>query len=128
MATILVVDDQPEVVEIVRIRLEKDGHQILSATDGTTGLSEAKIRRPDLVILDVMMPGIDGFEVLRRLKSSLGSGMIPVIMLTAKDDPFSKEKGRALNVDRYVVKPFDANKLAETVKAVLANRGKPEPT
>jgi len=124
MATILVVDDEPDVVEIVRFRLERDGHTILSAADGPTGLVTAFTRKPDLVILDVMMPGIDGFEVLSRMKNDARTAHTPVIMLTAKADFPSVAKGWNMDVDNYVTKPFEVDALADTVKNVLAYRGK----
>ena len=128
MATILVVDDEPDVVEIVRFRLERDGHTIISAADGPTGLVTAFTRHPDLVILDVMMPGIDGFEVLRRMKNDARTSHTPVIMLTAKADFSSVAKGWNMDVDNYVTKPFEVDELAETVKNVLTYRGKLAPT
>ena len=124
MATILVVDDEPDVVEIVRFRLERDGHTILSAGDGPMGLVSAYTRHPDLIILDVMMPGIDGFEVLRRMKNDSRTAHTPVIMLTAKADFSSIAKGWNMDVDNYVTKPFNVDELSETVKNVLVFRGK----
>nr|CAA9296911.1 hypothetical protein AVDCRST_MAG63-4871 [uncultured Armatimonadetes bacterium] len=124
MATILVVDDEPDVVEIVRFRLERDGHTVLSAGDGPMGLVNAYTRHPDLIILDVMMPGIDGFEVLRRMKNDSRTAQTPVIMLTAKADFSSIAKGWNMDVDNYVTKPFDVDELADTVKNVLNFRGK----
>lgn len=124
MAAILVVDDEPDLVEIVRFRLERDGHTVISAADGTTGLMSAFTHNPDLVILDVMMPGIDGFEVLRRMKNDPRTAHTPVIMLTAKADFSSVAKGWNMDVDNYVTKPFDVDELAETVRNVLTYRGK----
>jgi DNA-binding response OmpR family regulator len=124
MATILVVDDEPDVVEIVRFRLERDGHTVVSAADGPTGLVSAFTRSPDLVILDVMMPGIDGFEVLRRMKNDARTAHTPVIMLTAKADFSSVAQGWNMDVDNYVTKPFEVDELAAIVKNVLTYRGK----
>ncbi len=124
MATILVVDDEPDVVEIVRFRLEKEGHTVISAADGPTGLISAVSRHPDMVILDVMMPGMDGFEVLRRMKNDARTAQTPVIMLTAKADFSSVAQGWNMDVDNYVTKPFEVDDLAETVKNVLTFRGK----
>ena len=124
MATILVVDDEPDVVEIVRFRLERDGHTVISAADGPTGLVTVFTRNPDLVILDVMMPGIDGFEVLQRMKNDARTSHTPVIMLTAKADFSSVAKGWNMDVDNYVTKPFEVDELAETVRNVLTYRGK----
>lgn len=124
MATILVVDDEPDVIEIVRFRLEKDGHSILTAPDGQSGLAMAFGSHPDLMILDVMMPGIDGFEVLFQLKNNPRTQNLPIIMLTAKTDLSSISKGWGLDVDNYVTKPFNVDELAKTVKNVLIFRGK----
>jgi CheY-like chemotaxis protein len=124
MAMILVVDDEPDVVEIVRFRLERDGHTIVSAADGPTGLVTAFTRSPDLVILDVMMPGIDGFEVLRRMKNDPRTAHTPVIMLTAKADFSSVAQGWNMDVDNYVTKPFEVDELSNIVKNVLTYRGK----
>ena len=124
MATILVVDDEPDVVEIVRFRLEKEGHNIITASDGQSGLVLAFGAHPDLIILDVMMPGIDGFEVLFQLKNNPRTLNTPVIMLTAKTDLSSISKGWGMDVDNYVTKPFNVDELAKTVKNVLIFRGK----
>ena len=124
MAAILVVDDEPDVVEIVRVRLEREGHSVASAADGPTGLMSAFVRQPDLVILDVMMPGIDGFEVLRRMKNDARTARTPVILLTARTDFSSVARGWNMDVDNYVTKPFEVDELAETVRNVLTYRGK----
>ena len=124
MAPILVVDDEPDVVEIVRFRLQKEGHSIITASDGQSGLVMAFGGHPDLIILDVMMPGIDGFEVLFQLKNNPRTLNTPVIMLTAKTDLSSISKGWGMDVDNYVTKPFNVDELAKTVKNVLIFRGK----
>ena len=124
MATILVVDDEPDVVEIVRFRLQQEGHTLLSAEDGPSGLAAAINQIPDLVILDVMMPGFDGIEVLFQMKNNPRTANSPVIMLTAKADFSSIAKGWNMDVDNYVTKPFKVDELAETVKNVLVFRGK----
>ena len=124
MARILVVDDEPDVVEIVRIRLEQDGHTILTAHDGREGLQSIFENKPDLIILDVMMPGIDGFEVAYQMKNNPLTVNTPIIMLTARADFGSIAKGWNLDVDNYVTKPFKLDELADTVKNVLIYRGK----
>ncbi len=122
--TILVVDDEPDLVEIVRFRLEKEGYNVLSAGDGREGLAAAIEKSPDLVILDVMMPGLDGFEVLFQMKNNPKTKDTPVVMLTAKTDMSSISKGWGMDVDNYVTKPFNVDDLAKTVKNVLVFRGK----
>ena len=124
MARILVVDDEPDVVEIVRIRLEQDGHTILTAHDGREGLQSVFENKPDLIILDVMMPGIDGFEVAYQMKNNPLTVNTPIIMRTASADFGSIAKGWNLDVDNYVTKPFKLDELADTVKNVLIYRGK----
>lgn len=120
MATILVVDDEADVIQIVRILLEKEAHTVLSAPDGQTGLMIALTRQPDLVILDLMMPGIDGFEVLRLMKGEKRMANIPVIMLTARSDYSAKAQAWESYAEAYVTKPFDVDELAEAVRDVLA--------
>jgi DNA-binding response OmpR family regulator len=122
--TILVVDDEPDLIEIVRFRLEKDGYKVLSAGDGRAGLAAAIEKSPDLVVLDVMMPGLDGFEVLFQMKNNPKTKDTPVVMLTAKTDMSSISKGWGMDVDNYVTKPFNVDDLAKTVKNVLVFRGK----
>ena len=124
MATILVVDDEPDIIEIVRFRLEQDGHQILTAPDGRTGFAAAFTQQPDLVLLDVMMPGLSGFEVLYQIKHAPRTANIPVIMLTAKTDMGSISKGWEMEVENYVTKPFNVDELSRTVKDVLIFKGK----
>jgi len=124
MAKILVVDDEPDVVEIVRLRLEQDGHTILTAGDGKAGLQSAQDNKPDLMILDVMMPGLDGFEVAYQMKNNPPTANLPIVMLTARADFGSIAKGWNLDVDNYVTKPFKLDELADTVKSVLIYRGK----
>ena len=124
MATILVVDDEPDLVEIVRLRLERDGHTILSAPNGQAALSALSRDIPDLVILDIMMPGIDGFEVLSQIKNDPRTAHVPVIMLSAKTDLLSRTKAGNRGVDYYVTKPFQLDALSQIVENVLAERGK----
>jgi two-component system, OmpR family, alkaline phosphatase synthesis response regulator PhoP len=112
------------VVEIVRLRLEQDGHTILAAGDGRVGLQSAFENKPDLLILDVMMPGLDGFEVAYQMKNNPLTANTPIVMLTARADFGSIAKGWNLDVDNYVTKPFKLDELADTVKSVLIYRGK----
>lgn len=124
--TILVVDDEPDVLEIVRFRLERDGFRIVTASDGRQGLATALAGNPDLVVLDVMMPGLDGFEVLYQMKNNPKTKDTPVVMLTAKTDMSSISKGWSMDADNYVTKPFNVDELAKTIKNVLIYRGKLE--
>ena len=128
MATILVVDDEPDIVEIVRYRLERDGHTVLTAPDGESGLARVLADEPDLIVLDVMMPGLEGFEVLRRLRREPAyatvSAATPVILLTARADFTAKAQGWEEYADEYVTKPFNLDELARTVQNHLSRSGK----
>jgi len=115
--TILLIDDDQTLLELLAGHLQTAGYELLTARDGLSGLHLVTESRPDLVVLDVMMPGMDGWEVSRRLR---GQGNIPIIMLTAKDDEFDKLRGFRLGVDDYVTKPFSFAELTARVGAVLA--------
>jgi len=114
--TILVVDDEPAIVDALRYNLEKSHHRVLVAQDGEQALQLAASGAPDLVILDLMLPGIDGLEVCRRLRQA---GQIPIIMLTARDEEVDRVVGLELGADDYVAKPFSMRELMARVKAVL---------
>ena len=115
-ATILVVDDEPAIVKTVRAYLESDGYTVHSATDGPSALKAARSFRPDLVILDIMLPGMDGIEVLRTLQKETG---VYVLMLTAKSDETDKIIGLSVGADDYLTKPFSPRELVARVKAIL---------
>lgn len=121
MATVLVVDDEPDLCELVRISLEMDGHTVLVAHDGPTGLAAAEEHQPDLILLDVMMPGADGFAILESMKAaSAGTATTPVVMLTARADALDRAKGGIEGAVRYQTKPFSPAELRATVADVLA--------
>ncbi|MHB8170682.1 MAG: response regulator transcription factor [Thermincolia bacterium] len=122
MARILMVEDDINIVELVKFNLEKEGHQVLSAVEGTAGLALAKQERPDLVILDIMMPGMDGLEVCRRLRADEAMGDLPVIILSAKGELLDKVLGLELGADDYISKPFSPRELAARVKACLRRK------
>ena len=113
---ILVVDDEQDIVEVVSSYLQDEGYQVISAYDGYEALQKVHTEMPHLVILDVMMPGMDGFEVCRQLRSA---GAIPVLMLTAKTEDVDKIIGLELGADDYMVKPFNPRELIARVKAIL---------
>ncbi len=114
--TILMVDDEPRLLEAVRLYLEMEGYRVLTAENGTRALERARQDLPDLVLLDIMLPGMDGFETLRRLRRFSAA---PVIMLTAKGDESDVVKGLRLGADDYVRKPFGQAELASRIQAVL---------
>ena len=114
--TILVVDDEPKLVEIVRQYLEHDGYRVVIADDGREALERFERTRPDLVILDLMLPGIDGLEVCRRLRQTSD---VPIVMLTARAEEVDELKGLELGADDYVAKPFSPRTLLARVRSVL---------
>jgi DNA-binding response OmpR family regulator len=116
---VLVVDDDPDIVQFVRMNLELEGFEAETAENGRVALDMAKARPPDLVLLDVMMPEMDGLTVLRRLRSSPATANIPVIILTAKALAEDRVKGLDLGADDYITKPFDLDELIARVKTVL---------
>ena len=113
---ILVVDDDTNICELLRLYLTKEGYQVTVANDGEEGLEKFNQVKPDMVLLDVMMPRMDGLEVCRRIRKA---GNTPVMMLTAKGETFDKVLGLELGADDYMVKPFDTKELVARVKAVL---------
>ena len=113
---ILVVDDERRMVGFIRLNLEQDGFEVIEAYNGTEALDRLRDSLPDLILLDVMMPDIDGFEVLRMIREI---SQVPVIMLTAKGEEDDKVKGLELGADDYVTKPFSPRELVSRVKAVL---------
>ncbi|MEA2641721.1 MAG: two-component system, OmpR family, alkaline phosphatase synthesis response regulator PhoP [Chloroflexota bacterium] len=115
-ATVLVVDDERNVTQLVRMYLTNEGYHVETASNGIDALEKAKTTKPDLVVLDLMMPGIDGWEVCRRLRSE---GELPIIMLTARGDDVDKIVGLELGADDYLTKPFNPRELVARVKAVL---------
>jgi len=119
---ILIADDEPHIVELVRVCLEDSGVEIMEAGDGEAALAAARQRHPDLILLDVMMPRVDGFEVGRRLKADAATRDIPILMLTAKSQPTDRERGADVGAESYVTKPFSPSKLASEVQKLLARR------
>jgi adenylate cyclase len=113
---VLVVDDETEFVEMVTMRLEANEYEVASAFDGPSGLEKAKEVSPDIVILDVMMPGMDGFQVLRELRKQEKTRYTPVIMLTAKGESKSIFKALDLGATDYLIKPFDSKELLAVLK------------
>jgi two-component system alkaline phosphatase synthesis response regulator PhoP len=122
MSKVLVVDDEEPIVELIKFNLEKEGHQILTAFDGNTALDLALAQKPDVIVLDVMLPGRDGLEVCRLLRARNETAAIPIILLTAKGEEFDKVLGLELGADDYVTKPFSPRELTARVKARLRRR------
>ena len=121
---ILVVDDEPRMIRFIQMNLELEGYQVSQASNGFEALNKLRDDLPDLVILDVMMPDMDGFETLRLLREV---SAVPVIMLTVKADEEDKVRGLELGADDYVTKPFSPKELSSRVKAVLRRTEMPAP-
>ena len=127
MATVLAVDDEPDILEIVKVNLELDGHDVVLARSGAEALELVRRQPPDLVVLDIMMPGIDGWDVLARLKSDpdLKAATVPVVMLTARTADDDRVRGGIEGAICYLTKPFLPNELCDEVNRAL--EGEPEP-
>jgi DNA-binding response OmpR family regulator len=117
METILLVDDEPSILSLATLYLERENFRVLSVSDGLNALEAVAKHSPSLVVLDVMLPGVDGFEVCRRLRGA--GNPVPIIMLTARDDDIDKIIGLELGADDYLTKPFNPRELTARVKAIL---------
>lgn len=113
---ILVVDDEPHIVELVKYNLRREGYDVLTAHDGSEAVSRSRQERPDLVILDIMLPYVDGLEVCRQIRRE---SSVPIIMLTAKDGELERVVGLEIGADDYVTKPFSPRELVARVRAIL---------
>jgi DNA-binding response OmpR family regulator len=116
---ILLVDDEVDFVEVVRVRLEDSGYEVLVAYDGEEGLERAEREEPDLIILDIMLPKISGFDVCRKLKIDENFKDIPIVMLTAKFQPNDIKFGEAMGADAYITKPFEPQVLLGKIRELL---------
>ncbi|HET6368894.1 MAG TPA: response regulator, partial [Pseudomonadales bacterium] len=116
---VLVVEDEPDIRDLLAFHLERDGYQVTRATTGPEALRQLRAAPPDLVILDLMLPELDGLEVCRRLRADPATATLPVIMLTAKGDEVDRVVGLELGADDYVVKPFSPKEMLARVRAVL---------
>lgn len=114
--TILVVDDEQRIIDLAKMYLDQDGYKVMSATDGVSALSKILEEKPSLVVLDLMLPGMDGLEVCRRVRAESD---VPIIMLTARSDDIDKIVGLELGADDYLTKPFNPRELVARVKAIL---------
>ena len=125
--TVLVIDDEKDLLELVGFNLQREGYSVLTTADGREGLELARRQRPDLAILDVMMPGVDGLEICRALRADPRTSRIAVIMLTAKVSEADRVVGLELGADDYVTKPFSPRELVARVKAILRRSMPPQP-
>ena len=124
MEKILIVDDDKNICELLRLYIEKEGYAAALAHDGREALQKFETEKPDLIILDVMMPELDGWQVCREIRKNSD---IPIIMLTAKGETFDKVLGLELGADDYVTKPFDSKEIVARIKAVLRRTGAKQP-
>ena len=120
MKKILIADDKPEVVELVRVTLEREDYEIVDASNGKEALRKARVEKPDLVLLDIVMPKMDGFEVCRKLKKDPEIKDIPILMLTAKGQEVDKKRGREVGATDYITKPFSPSALLIKIEEILA--------
>ncbi|EWH03167.1 response regulator transcription factor [Halomonas sp. BC04] len=120
MAKVLVVDDEPNIVLSIEFLMQQAGFDVITAEDGESALESVAETPPDLILLDISLPGISGFDVLEQLRNDPQHARLPIIMLTAHGREVEKEKGLALGADDYVTKPFSTQALVEKVKSLLA--------
>ena len=116
---ILVVDDEIYIVHILEFTLTMEGYEVLTAADGEEALRKVEQDRPDLVVADIMMPKLDGYEVCRRIRKDEEFGHLPVILLSAKGRPIDRETGLEVGADDYIVKPFSPRRLLEKIRDLL---------
>jgi len=126
-AQILVVDDEEDILELVQYNLSRNGFDVETVVSGEAALDAVAARRPDLVVLDLMLPGLDGLEVCRRLRLQEATASLPIVMLTARGDEADIVAGLELGADDYVSKPFSPRVLIARIKAVLRRRSSPPP-
>jgi DNA-binding response OmpR family regulator len=123
MATVLVVDDDPKIRDLLRLYVEREGHRAIFAAEGTQALTAARHHRPDLVLLDVMLPGLDGFEVCRLIREESD---VPIVLLTARSGDSDKVVGLDIGADDYIVKPFSPRELMARIRAQLRRHRPPD--
>jgi DNA-binding response OmpR family regulator len=129
MALVLVVDDDPDIVELIQLNLELAGHRVITAGDGRAALDAVQRGTPDAILLDLMMPGLDGWAVIDKLKSRSDREVseIPVFMVTARAEPQNRIRGGIEGAIRYITKPFDPAKLADMIADAVGPGATPEP-
>lgn len=123
MSRVLVVDDEPDVLLLCRLNLQQRGHELLEATDGSTALQLALERHPDVVVLDLMMPGMNGYEVLETLQNDERTSDIPILVLTAKSLRADRERSHRLGASGFLTKPFLPSELCDMVESLVPIEG-----
>ena len=119
MKHILIIDDEQDMLDLLRPRLEAAGYEVSTASDGQEGLDKAREEKPDLILLDVMMPKIDGYQVCRFLKFDEDYKHIPIVLLTARGQEQDRETGKKVGADGYLTKPFEKEELLNTIDRLL---------
>ena len=120
MARILLAEDEQQIGDMVTFKLTNSGHRVVRVGDGEAALAAAERDRPDVIILDVMMPQMDGFEVLRRLRQDERTSRVPVVVLTAKTSQVDRDRCRELGADGFVTKPFHPDELTDQLDSLIA--------
>jgi DNA-binding response OmpR family regulator len=121
-ATVLLVDDDPVILKLLQVNFEMEGYDVITASDGIEGLEKAKSELPDIILLDIMMPKMDGLEVTRNLKSDDNLKSIPIVLLSAKAQASDVQAGKDAGADDYLTKPFDPLELLSRVSEILGAR------
>src|SRR5260370_6115475 len=124
---VLIVEDEPSLTEVLSYNLQREGYEVVCSHEGREGLRRAQALLPSLIILDLMLPGMDGLEICRELRASPQTAQIPILMLTAKTEETDQIVGFAVGADDYVTKPFSVKVLLQRVKALLRRGASPEP-
>jgi DNA-binding response OmpR family regulator len=125
MHRILIVDDEPNIVLALELLMKKEGYEVHAVADGERAVQAAKELRPDVILLDIMMPKMDGYEVCQSIRSDALLKDVSIIMLTAKGREVEREKGLALGADHYITKPFSTRQVVMKVREILASRSGP---
>ena len=124
--SVLIIDDEVDLRNLLEYNLRKEGYKVMTAQDGRTGIDQTLRERPDLIVLDIMMPIIDGLEVCKTLRNNSKTANIPILMLTAKAEETDKVIGLEIGADDYMVKPFGIRELLARIKALLRRKGREE--
>jgi len=119
---VLLIEDDPSAVRLVSYTLEQEGYEVLTAMNGLEGLNKVREEAPDLLVLDVMLPGLDGFEVCRRLRADEKTAGLPVLMLSAKEQEIDKTTGIKVGADDYLAKPADPSEIVARVESLLRRK------
>ncbi|OQA91089.1 MAG: Alkaline phosphatase synthesis transcriptional regulatory protein PhoP [Elusimicrobia bacterium ADurb.Bin231] len=120
--TILVIDDEPDLLMMIESRLKLSGYEVITASDGIEGINTIRSKKPDLVLLDLALPGIDGYEVCTRSKSDLATRHIPIILFTARLVKAIEDIAKELNADDFIAKPFEYQELLKKIETILEKK------